>query len=47
MEEPKSVGRGVFKYWFKVTPEDKFASNWILLFYEGIRFYCLTFNPKS
>ena len=46
-EKPLSVGRGVFKYWYKSTPEDKFASAWVLLFYESIYFYCLTINPQS
>ena len=46
-EEPRNVGREVFKYWFKATPEDKFASIWILLFYESISFFCFTDNPKS
>ena len=46
-EEPRNVGREVFKYWFKATQEDKFASIWILLFYESISFFCFTDNPKS
>ena len=45
-QEPVSVGRDVFKYWWKSTPEDKFTGVWILLFYDRVGFFCLTLNSR-
>lgn len=46
-EEPISVGRGVFKCWYKSVPEDRFTSFWLLRFYENIHFLCLSINSQA
>lgn len=45
-QEPVSVGRDVFKYWWKSTPECKYSGAWLLLFYGRVTFFCLALNPR-
>lgn len=42
----RTVGEGVFRYWWQAAPEDKNTSVWILQFYDRVHFLCFT-NPKS
>lgn len=46
-EDPIALGKGVFKCWFKSTPEDKFTSLWILQFYNKIHFLGVTTNTDA
>ena len=44
---PKTVGRGVFKYWGIAVPEDKCTTAWLLLFYESVFFLCFTTQREA
>ncbi len=42
----KTLGDGVFSYWFRQAGDHPLSSAWVLLFYETVQFTGLTL-PKS